>query len=178
MSTTIKVVSLPKRSSTTATDVTVTAPTSGTGWVAVGAIPFNDAQGAAAAVVFDNTVLNSVSACKEVTPTANTTVTKRFVFASASTLTKLGLWALTAPASTGGTVLFTAKKNGSTTVLNAANFDAETLTSATTNFFTLTGTAADLAFAAGDYLELKIVSNNADMTGMAEGEVCLEYTKI
>lgn len=178
MSTTIKVVTLPKRSSTTASDVTVSAPSTGTGWTAVGAIPFADGQGPAAAIVFDNTVSNAQAACVEVTPVANSTVTKRFVFPSASTLTKLGLWAITAPASTGGTVLFTAKKNGGNTVLNAANYDGELLSAATTNFFTLTGTTADLSFAAGDYLELKWVSNNADMTGAAEARVALEFTKV
>lgn len=54
MSATIKVVSLPARDSLTATDVTVTAPTAGSGWVARGMIPFADKQGPAAAVLFDD----------------------------------------------------------------------------------------------------------------------------
>lgn len=53
MATKIEIVSLPKRTSGDQSEVSVTLP-SGNGWTAVGAVPFADAQGAAAAVVFDN----------------------------------------------------------------------------------------------------------------------------
>lgn len=53
MATKIEVVSLPQRSSQTQSEVSVTAP-AGTGYAAVAAIPFADAQGPALAVVFDN----------------------------------------------------------------------------------------------------------------------------
>jgi len=56
MSTTVKVVSLPKRADGTASDVTVAAPTVGSGFKAVAVLPYSDAQGPAVAVVFDNTV--------------------------------------------------------------------------------------------------------------------------
>jgi hypothetical protein len=69
----------------------------------------------------------------------------------------------------------TAKKNGSTTVLSAANYDLETIVDATYTAMTLTSTAADLSFAAGDHLELKVVSNNADMTGAADVRAAFEF---
>lgn len=55
MSTKVEVVSLPKRSSTTQSEVAVTLP-SGTGWTATAALPYSDEQGPALAVVFDNAV--------------------------------------------------------------------------------------------------------------------------
>lgn len=58
MSTKVEVVTLPKRSDATQSEVSVTLP-SGSGWQAVAAIPFADAQGAALAVVFDNTAANN-----------------------------------------------------------------------------------------------------------------------
>lgn len=176
MSATVKVVSLPARDSLTATDVTVAAPATGSGWVARSAIQFADKQGPAIAVLFDDSSASVKHTANEnLTPTADATVTKRFFFTSAATLTKLAFWALTAPASTSGTVLITAKKNAGNTVLSAANYNAESLVDATYTAMTLTNTAADLAFAAGDYLELKIVSNNADMTGAADLRAALEF---
>lgn len=176
MSATIKVISLPKRSDTTASDVTVTAPTAGSGWVVKSAIPFADAQGPAMAIVYDDTSVTAKQQANEnITPSAGATVTRRYFFTSAAVLTKLALWALTAPASAGGSVLFTAKKNGSTTVLSTANYDAEGISNATYTAMSLTGTAADLSFAAGDHLELKIVSSNGDMTGAADMRAAFEY---
>jgi len=58
MSTKVEIVTLPKRSDTTQSEVSVTLP-SGSGWQAIAAIPFADAQGAALAVVFDNTAANN-----------------------------------------------------------------------------------------------------------------------
>lgn len=56
MSTTLKVVSLPQRADTSASDVTVAAPVVGSGFKAVAALPYTDAHGPAVAVVFDNTI--------------------------------------------------------------------------------------------------------------------------
>lgn len=125
-------------------------------------------------VLFDNAPSQKEMTNESITPTANQTVTKRFFFTSACTLKKLGLWALTAPASALGSVLFTAKKNGGNTCLVAANYNMETLVDNTYTDLTLTPTAADLVFAAGDYLELKVVSNNADMTGAADARCAFE----
>lgn len=176
MSATIKIVPITALASRTATDLSVTDPTTGTGWKAVGLETFVDPKyGPCAMVVYDNTPSSKQIANESITPTANSTVTKRFFFTSAVTLKKLAIWALTKPASVGGTVLFTAKKNGSTTVLSAANVDMELLVDNTYTAQTLTLTSADLAFAAGDYLELKAVSNNADMTGAADARCAFEF---
>lgn len=178
MSATIKVVSLPKRSSGDASDVTVEAPDSGSGWVAKAAIPFSDSQGAALAVVFDNTTpANAVQVINEdLAPIADDTVLKRVFFPRAGVLSELAYYVNAKPASTGGTVLFTALKNGSTTVLSAANVNAEGLTDDTYTKFTLSGTPANLAFAAGEFLELKIVSDNADMTAGTELRIAGVFT--
>lgn len=53
MATKVCVVSVPERSNTNQTDLSVTHP-SGTGWVAKGAIPMEDRRGPAVAVVMDN----------------------------------------------------------------------------------------------------------------------------
>lgn len=178
MSATVKVVSLPKRDATTASDVTVAAPASGSGWKAVAAIPFADAQGSALAVVFDNTEpANVVQVINEdLAPVANATVLKRVFFPRAGVLSELKYYVNAKPASTSGTVLFTALKDGSTTVLSAANVNAEGLTDDTLTAFTLSGTPADLAFTAGSFLELKIVSNNGDMTAGNELRIVGVFT--
>ena len=54
MSTTLKVVSFPQRADTSASDVTVAAPVVGSGFRAIGVLPFTDQHGPAAAIVFDN----------------------------------------------------------------------------------------------------------------------------
>lgn len=178
MSTVIKVVSLPQRSATTATDVTVAAPESGSGWKAVGVIPFADAQGAAAAIVLDNTTPASVVQVinEDLAPVANSTVLRRVFFPRAGVLSGLSYYVNAKPASASGTVLFTALKAGSTTVLDAANVDAEAFVDDTLTAFTLTGTPADLAFTAGSFLELKIVSNNVDMTAGTELRISGVFT--
>ena len=169
MSATIKVISVPKRDNATPLDVTVEAPDAGSGWIVKAAIPFTDAYGPAVAIVFDNT--EPADAIQTFTidlaPVANQSVTKRIFFPRAGVLSELAYYVDAKSASALGTVLFNATKGvtgAGDVVLTAADFNAEAMVDDTYTEFILTGTEANLAFAAGTFLEVQITSNNADMT--------------
>ena len=78
----------------------------------------------------------------------------------------------TALASAGGTILLSVLDGDGNTLISAANIDAEALT---TSYVaqTLTGTPANLDIAAGEPVEIRLVSNNADATG---GPAIVEIT--
>lgn len=84
MSATIKVTPLPVRADgTTQTDVSVTAPSSGSGWQAKAILPFADKYGPAAAVLFENagnTVVFAKSITSEDTSTGVTAGTNETYF--------------------------------------------------------------------------------------------------
>lgn len=164
MSSIVRIVNIPQRGTTATTEVDTGVPSTGSGWTAKSVQVFNDRNGPAAAVLFDNAVGAVQTFTVEVAPVANDTVTKRVFFPRACRLTAHALWVATKPASALGTVLYTAQKNGTTTVLSTANVSTEALVDATYTEQALSATAADITFAAGDFLELEHVSNDADMT--------------
>ena len=115
------------------------------------------------------------------TATANTTqYTGVFAVSRAMTITGARVAFQAAPASTSGTVTIalTNYDLSATTddnLLSAATFDLETLTAKNSTALTLSATATDLVLAAGDYVYVTIISNNADMTGALGGVLTLEY---
>jgi hypothetical protein len=171
-----RIVNYSVRTSPAATEVDIGAPSTGSGWRLVDIKPFADSAGPGLIGIFDKSVpLSEQQEQINLPPTADATVTERVFATNTRTLSKIAVWALTPPVSTLGTVLLTFKKNGGNTVLGAANFNAETLVAETWTTMTLTGTAADLAFVEGDYVECKIVSNNADMTGAAFVKIAVVF---
>jgi hypothetical protein len=96
--------------------------------------------------------------------TANGTARAFVAKPSARTISAIHARANVVPASTGGTVTLAIQDQGGTTLLSTATIDAEALTTAFVAL-TLTGTAADLAMAAGEAVQLVLVSNNGDATG-------------
>lgn len=165
MSSTVKIVAIPNRSTTADTEIDTGVPSTGSGWAAKSLQVISDRQGDAVAVLFDNSPPAVSIFNIEAAPVANDVVTKRYFFTAAARLRRMALWTETKPASALGTVLLTLKKNGSTTVLSAANYNTESLVDATYTALSLSGTAADLEFDAGDHLEAVHTSDNADMTG-------------
>lgn len=171
MSSIVRVVSLPTRSTAATTEVDTGYPSTGSGWSAKTMVPIQDRQGPAVAVLFDDSPAGRQIIQRDLVPTANQAVTKRIFFTSACRLSALALFADTKPASAGGTVLFTASKNGTANVLSTTNVNTEALTDDTYTAASLTTTVADRTFAAGDFLAITHTSNNADMTGGVGFEV-------
>jgi hypothetical protein len=89
---------------------------------------------------------------------------------TARTVTTIYLWARTAPSSAAGTYTIAIKKNASTTMLSTATVDLDgTMTANQVYALTLTGTAADLAIdgTSNDYVQIQLVSDDADLQGAA-----------
>lgn len=95
---------------------------------------------------------------------ANSTAKLKVAKPVARTLSGVRLKRHTALASAGGTILVHILDGDGTTLLSTATIDGEALTASFVSQ-TLTATTADLAIAAGEPVEVKIVSNNADATG-------------
>lgn len=101
---------------------------------------------------------------------ADTLIERMRVPSSGATLSTLKIRTVNGVgASAAGTYLLTASKEidgGSVTnVLSASSENLEALTDQTDTGLTLTGTAANLDFADGDFLKIDIASNNSDLTG-------------
>lgn len=95
---------------------------------------------------------------------ANTTTKTKIAPKTAATISGISAKRHTAVASAAGTVLLYVLDGDGNTLFSTASIDAEALT-ASFVAKTLTATAADLDIAAGEPLEVKVVSNNADATG-------------
>lgn len=95
---------------------------------------------------------------------ANNTAKVKIAKPVARTLAGIRLKRHTALASAGGTILAHVLDGDGNTLMSTATIDAEALT-ASFVAQTLTATTANLDLAAGEPLEVRLVSNNADATG-------------
>lgn len=95
---------------------------------------------------------------------ANSSTTVYVAKPVARTLSGISAKRHTAIASALGTVVLTVKDGDANTLFSTANVDAEGFT-ASFVAQTLTGTTANLDLAAGEPIEIKLTSNNADATG-------------
>lgn len=93
----------------------------------------------------------------------NTIVYEGYV-PSAGTLAQVVVFMKTLNTQGTYTATFTNVTTGNT-VLSAASFDMQTLSADTWTALTLTGTSADLTFAAGNRFRASFASNNADFDG-------------
>lgn len=95
---------------------------------------------------------------------ANSSTTVYVAKPVARTLSGISAKRHTAIASASGTVVLTVKDGDANTLFSTANIDAEGLT-ASFAAQALTATTANLDLAAGEPIEIKMTSNNADATG-------------
>lgn len=101
--------------------------------------------------------------CRVGTLTANTTNTFKTYAPRNMKVTGISRIYTAAPASSGGTVVASVEGDGNE-MLASASEDEEGVTDDTLTAHSLTGTAANLLLDKGDFIQIDIVSDNADMT--------------